>query len=35
MSGIRTTLEPGNHIIILREKIDDLSLSFIAPLEAK
>src|ERR1700761_2602553 len=34
MSGIGASLEPGDHIIPGREKIHDLSFSFIAPLEA-
>jgi hypothetical protein len=35
MACIGSALEPGDEVIIFREIIDDLSFSFIAPLEAE
>jgi hypothetical protein len=34
MARIGSALETGDHVILWREKINDLSFSFIAPLEA-
>ena len=35
MTGIRSTLEPGDEVIIFGKKIDNFPFSFIAPLEAE
>jgi hypothetical protein len=35
VTGIGSTLEPGNYIIIPRERIDQFALTLIAPLQAE
>src|SRR5690606_8969269 len=35
MTGVRSTLKPGNHIVSGRQNINNFAFAFVAPLKAK
>ena len=35
VSGIRAALKTADHIIFRRERVDDLTFAFVAPLQSK